>query len=279
VKGLLTKAAVTPGLLGPLLTIAIFAIQTSSQHSHGLSTVKAFTSIAIISLVTTPAQALLGALPTITAASGCFDRIQAFLQAPTWKDERLKPATLPINSEEEGSIELQRLQSRLSNSPAVVVHRACIKPANESPMALQDVSFQVANGSLTMIIGSVGSGKSTLLKGILGELKCDTGTIQVASEKMAYCRQTSWLPNKTLREIVCGDRNTAEIDHDFYDTVIQACALEEDILQLPASHDTLIGSRGVTLSGGQKQRLVRPGSFDRAFDYYQKYTYHLSGLG
>lgn len=42
----------------------------------------------------------------------------------------------------------------------------------------------------------------------------------------------------------------------WYTAVIRACALEQDILDFPKGHSTLVGNAGISLSGGQKQRLA-----------------------
>ena len=47
----------------------------------------------------------------------------------------------------------------------------------------------------------------------------------------------------------------SEWDEEWYWEVIQACALTEDLQQLPQGDATEIGERGITLSGGQKQRV------------------------
>lgn len=245
-----------PGLLGPLLAFAVFAIQSSAQHSDRLSTSKAFTSLAIISLVTTPAQALLSSLPAINAALSCFDRIQAFLLTESWKDKRLRPAySAASGSTDSKIIELQEITPKLPSTSAVIVEGLNVRPSKDSPLALKDMNFRIAKGSLTMVIGVIGAGKSTLLKAILGEIAPESGRIEVSSTRMAYCSQTSWIQNATIRQIVCGNAITG-VDHEFYQTVIHACVLDEDILQLPDGNDTVVGSRGVMLSGGQKQRLV-----------------------
>ena len=142
------------------------------------------------------------------------------------------------------------------SNQAVIVERANIKPSPNSELALRDISFNAAKGSLTMIIGVVGSGKSTLLKAILGELPCESGHVQVASKRMAYCSQSTWLQNASVQQIVCGDSEDVSFDREWYSTVMHACALDEDVLHMPDGDDTIIGSKGITLSGGQKQRLV-----------------------
>ena len=47
----------------------------------------------------------------------------------------------------------------------------------------------------------------------------------------------------------------AYYDEDWYNQVVYACALEDDLDILPAGDSTQIGERGINLSGGQKQRV------------------------
>ncbi|HSH19117.1 MAG TPA: ABC transporter ATP-binding protein [Draconibacterium sp.] len=56
---------------------------------------------------------------------------------------------------------------------------------------LKDVSFNMSPSSLYGIVGENGSGKSTLLKIIVGEWKCDSGSI-ATNGRLGYC------PQKTL---------------------------------------------------------------------------------
>lgn len=199
-------------------------------------------------------------LPLVGMSTGCLDRIQNFLLNEECEDRRTT-ATRRLDSTNnfrgfENDIELEGIDSTgVSRNIALSIQNATIRPALKAPPVIHDVSFSVVRGSLTMIIGVVGSGKSTLLKALVGELPCDAGFISAQSQDSAYCSQTPWLQNASVRSIICGPANT-EVDRNWYKTVIHACALDHDILELPGQDDTLIGSRGVTLSGGQKQRLV-----------------------
>ncbi|KAM0271868.1 hypothetical protein ACHAQH_008953 [Verticillium albo-atrum] len=78
-----------------------------------------------------------------------------------------------------------------------------------------------------------------------------TGSMKFTS-KIAYCPQSAWLQNATIREnIVFGQA----FDQSFYNRVVHACALEADFALLPQGDLTEIGEKGITLSGGQKQRV------------------------
>jgi ATP-binding cassette subfamily C (CFTR/MRP) protein 1 len=242
------------------MTFAIFAIYSTAKGSSQLSEGKIFSSLSIISLITSPASEFLASLPLVGMATSGLQRIQAFLHASPHDDQRKSDYTTSENSSSDGgtnsAVELQNLGSS-SVGNAMKVEGISVRPSPEAPVALHDISFRAPKGSLTMVIGVVGSGKSTLLKALGGELPIEGGSIEVASKYMAYCAQTPWLQNATVRQIICGPTEGANEDQGWYDTVTHACAFDEDILQLPNRDDTIIGSRGVTLSGGQKQRLVR----------------------
>jgi ATP-binding cassette subfamily C (CFTR/MRP) protein 1 len=232
----------------------IFAIKSSYEGSDPLTTAKTFSSLAIISLLTAPAFNFLLSLPMVGMSTGCLDRIQKFLLSESNGDSATVIGQQGIGD----PIKLRILQknSKESGGFAVVLNNAYIPPAPGSSPVLHHIDLQVEKETLTMIIGVVGAGKSTLLKAIIGELKCDQGTIHAESKYMAYCAQTAWLPNSTVRQIVCGYHDEQVEDEEWYQTVLHACAVDEDILLLPDRDDSVIGSRGVTLSGGQKQRLV-----------------------
>ena len=104
-----------------------------------------------------------------------------------------------------------------------------------------------------MIIGPVGCGKSTFLKHLLGESSFQSGTIAVRNPFVAYCSQTPWLQNLTIREVIIGPR---DYDKAWYQKIISICALEQDLAQMPSGDATAIGSKGLKISGGQKQRIV-----------------------
>lgn len=139
---------------------------------------------------------------------------------------------------------------------AVIFDQVSVRPSLKSSFALLNLSLNIDRSSLTVITGPVGCGKTTLLRAILGEIACEKGTVAVCTKNIAFCSQTPWLLNTTIREAVCGMPGGDLIDDAWFKSVIQACALDQDFKRWPDADMTVIGSKGVTLSGGQKQRLV-----------------------
>ncbi len=131
------------------------------------------------------------------------------------------------------------------------------------PKAAQPVidvaDWNIQQGGFTLVLGPVGCGKSALLKALLGELSPFNGEIQITYPVVAYCEQSPWLPNGTIREVISGH---SELDEAWYQSVLRACALDRDAESWPDCDETLVGNKGVSLSGGQKQRIVSLNTFN-----------------
>lgn len=126
--------------------------------------------------------------------------------------------------------------------------------ALDSPkVTLRGIDLEVAPGELVGIVGNVGSSKSSLLMALLKEMVPAGGEVSLGSAgTLAYASQEAWIMNATLRENILFGK---DMDTEWYDRVLDACALRFDLAQLPYSDLTLIGDRGVNLSGGQKARI------------------------
>ncbi|SCV73559.1 BQ2448_7485 [Microbotryum intermedium] len=117
---------------------------------------------------------------------------------------------------------------------------------------LSDINLSVKKGELLAVVGRVGSGKSSLLSAILGEMTKIDGSVTVRGT-VAYCAQQPWIMGGSVRSnIVFGHK----FDQEFYDVVIAACALKEDLAILPQGDETEVGEKGISLSGGQKARVA-----------------------
>ena len=130
---------------------------------------------------------------------------------------------------------------------------------------LDHVSFKVAPGSRTAIIGPTAAGKSQLLfvmTGLLaptsGETLYDGQPIKAYTQASLYSQigfvfQDSALFNLSLRENIAFN---ASVDDASLAKAIETAELAEFIAALPEGLDTVVSERGASLSGGQKQRVM-----------------------
>ncbi|RAL01356.1 putative multidrug resistance protein [Aspergillus ibericus CBS 121593] len=237
--------------LAPVLTLVIFAIQAKLRGQDGLDTNTAFTSIAIITYVTQPINTVLLQIPFLLSALTGFDRVQNYLLNPSHQDRRLLiEAQVPKS---DGDREESRVQNR---SLAIEIQEATIRPAPDAEPVLEGLNVSIHQGSLVFCAGAVGTGKTTLAKAILGEISPDRGTVSVSSASIGYCAQSAWLMNGTIQQLICGPPGSGDVDQQWYQRVVYACDLKNDIQRMPQGDQTVIGSGGIILSGGQRQRVA-----------------------
>ncbi|KAJ2666002.1 hypothetical protein IW148_001361 [Coemansia sp. RSA 1199] len=141
--------------------------------------------------------------------------------------------------------------STTTNDVLVSVENGTFKWLSADTPTLHGVSIQCKRDELVAVIGRVGAGKSSLVSAILGDMiKCN-GSVRIRGS-IAYVPQQAWILNATLRDnILFG----SQFDQEFYERVIDACALRPDLDMLPAGDMTEIGEKGINLSGGQKARV------------------------
>lgn len=116
---------------------------------------------------------------------------------------------------------------------------------------LKNINLKVKKGNLTAVVGSVGCGKTSLVCALLGEMEKLNGDVNVDG-RIAYVSQQAWIQNATLQDNITFGR---PFKKEFYNQVIDACALGADLAMLPGGDQTEIGEKGINLSGGQKQRV------------------------
>jgi ABC-type multidrug transport system fused ATPase/permease subunit len=196
-----------------------------------------------------PLRDLLGAVTASVSAFAAFGRIQDFLCLDERVDGRifLESSKRAVPGRVDGQL--------YDQYPSIQINNGCFSWGQGD--VLQDVNTTIGGsdqGSLTMVIGPVGSGKSNFLKSLLGEISCSKGCMNLTESNIAFCDQTPWLINATLRENVVAE--SGDFDEMWFDTVIGACDLITDFASFAKGADTIVGDNGVKLSGGQKQRVV-----------------------
>ncbi|PVH78403.1 putative ATP-binding cassette transporter [Cadophora sp. DSE1049] len=253
----------------PLATLTLFVILAKSTGEE-LTTAKAYTTLSLISLLTIPINTLLRTIPALNGALACFGRIQKFLESesqcvhvlplesgPTETKDKSRPFP---QIQESGDIELQelsttarRLAHKEANTPILTTHNASFAWSSTSPAIVNDITFTLHRHSSLFIIGPVGCGKSTLLKGLLSETPSLKGFVYSSVSDIAFMDQTPWIQNTSIKNNIIGQELYDDV---WFQEVMNACALDHDVGDLPRGVETLVGSRGISLSGGQKQRLA-----------------------
>ena len=269
--------AYTTPVIAPVLTFMVFSfIALRSNGNTTLDTSKVFTSLSLFALLADPLSSLIMAMSAFAGSLGCFDRIQVYLETPQHEDKRIKPFQYESDNGQNSQSDTSASDSlkwsekssqshitsakdkamisfTMSNADFLCVEDGSFGWETDKEALLSSIQMKIPQGKLTMIVGPVGCGKTTLLKALLGEVPALSGTIKLFAGDVSYCDQSPFHMNGTIRDSVTA---FSEYDERWYNTILEACALDEDLRQMPLADQTQIGSKGIALSGGQSQRLA-----------------------
>ncbi len=213
-------------------------------HAVSIATIVAFTTLQ--TRLFFPVGSLLGVGLDVQTSLALFDRIFEYLDQPVDIDE--KPDAIAVASA--GDVVYDEVWFRYGSDE----------------WTLKDVSFTVAAGTTTALVGETGSGKTTL--GYLAARLYDVGrgsvsidgvdvrdlTFEALSDLVGVVSQETYLFHASVRE------NLRFAKPDATDEEVEAAAeaarIHHVIAALPDGYDTVVGERGYRFSGGEKQRIA-----------------------
>ncbi len=217
-------------------------------YAHGSHAISVPTLVAFTTLQTRlffPVGSLLGVGLDVQTSLALFDRIFEYL------DQR---------------VEIEEKPDAVAIGPVgdVVFDDVSFRYADE--WTLQDVSFTVAVGTTTAIVGETGSGKTTL--GYLAARLYDVGrgsisiggvdvrnlSFSALSDLVGVVSQETYLFHASVREnlrFAKPDATDAEVE-----AAAEAARIHHVIAALSEGYDTIVGERGYRFSGGEKQRMA-----------------------
>ncbi|QFZ26635.1 putative ATP-dependent bile acid permease [Clavispora lusitaniae] len=234
-----------------LVTVISFYCYTVIQGNELTASI-AFTALSLFTLLRSPLDQLADMIAVVIQSKVSLDRVSDFLEeAETSKYDQL-------------------CVERSPSSPIVGFENASFSwnSSSDKDFKLKNLNIAFKPGKLNIVIGPTGSGKTSLLLALLGEMDLTSGKVFLPgiiprddlvvdprtglTESVAYCSQSAWLLNDTIRNNITF---ATPFNQDRYDKVVEACGLTRDLEILAAGDRTEIGEKGIALSGGQKQRV------------------------
>jgi ATP-binding cassette subfamily C (CFTR/MRP) protein 1 len=227
-----------------MLVVLAFALwgrnQPSETTDDALDIGIIFSTMAILTMITHPANMVMTIYPRVIAARANVKRVQNI--SPQYADS---------------------YGGNAHDEPSVLLENASFQADTLGPTILFCMNIHLRS-SLTICIGPIGSGKTNLVKAVLGELQLKHGNRTSTCRTVGLYEQQPWLPDVTLQRAIVG-LHDRPCERYWYEQVVRACCLEIDIQNSPYGHQTKIGHRGNKLSGGQRQRVVSHGKYPMLF--------------
>ncbi|MGW2517029.1 NHLP bacteriocin export ABC transporter permease/ATPase subunit [Streptomyces sp. NPDC001617] len=227
----------------PVCTLLMFMLLAGP--ARGVMSAAAFLTFnTSVTMLLTSVTQLTGAFVSAVAALPLFEEIRPVLEAtPEVRTASTRPGPLT------GAIEARRLSFRY---------------ADDGPLVLDDVSFDVRPGEFVAIVGPSGCGKSTLLRLLIGFDKPVSGSVLYdgqdlgALDQSAVRRQCGVVLQHaqpftgSILDVICG---TEPYTPEEAMAAAEMAGLAEDIRRMPMGLHTIVSGSG-QVSGGQRQRLM-----------------------
>ncbi|KAF8509514.1 ABC protein [Hysterangium stoloniferum] len=238
---------------------AILAFVAYSLSGHSFDPAIIFTSLSLFQLLAQPLMFLPRALSSIADAQNAIKRLNGIFHA-----ELIHQTAFEVDPDLDVAVRVDKASFEWDhrNQPDEIKvkntkrHKHRLeKDENRSipreRFAITNLDMEIPRGQLCAIVGPVGSGKSSILLGLIGEMRRTGGSCTFGGS-VAYCAQSAWIRNGTLRDNILFGR---AFHKQRYWNVLKDSCLLPDLDVLPDGDMSEIGEKGINLSGGQKQRV------------------------
>lgn len=208
-----------------------------------------FSSLVLVTLISSPLIRLLQIIPSFGSASGCATRLVTFLGKGERHEQPRSSSSIAPTDDKLASPD----REQVDGDTAIYIVDGSFGWERDASPILNGVSLRVDRGQHIAIKGAVGSGKSLLLHALLGECPRSGGKLTLQGT-VGYCSQNPWLENLGAGDVIFQRAAGVAEDIQWQRAIIDACALESFLdTQNPGS---AVGSAGAKLSGGERQRLA-----------------------
>ncbi|THY04281.1 hypothetical protein D6D03_03793 [Aureobasidium pullulans] len=184
----LTGTANALGLFTPPITVILFAAFGKSK----LDAETAYTTLAILVMVTHPANMVMTIVPRVIASLASFQRIQDFISKPHYQDLRLR-----LRQGEGATLD----DCSRASQPAIELKNVDFRLADATNAVLENISLRIDQGSIVICTGPTGVGKSVLALAVAGEVTPSKGSVSVISKSTALCVQSAWLSGQSVSDM------------------------------------------------------------------------------
>jgi ABC-type bacteriocin/lantibiotic exporter with double-glycine peptidase domain len=243
-------SAIFQSVLTAFSTTSSFAILVVGAHQVLQDKMSLGTMLALSALAAGflgPLSALVSTALQLQLLGSYLDRINDVLDtAPEQDAKAVHPAPRL-----RGEIELDGVSFRYSDG---------------GPRVIDDVSIRIEAGRFVALVGPSGAGKTTLAQLLIGLYRPSAGRILYDGEdlqmlelrslrsQLGVVTQHPYLLGASIRaNIALADPNAP------LERIVRAAKLariHDEIMAMPMSYETVIGSDGTSLSGGQRQRVA-----------------------
>lgn len=214
-----------------------------------------------------PLTALSNVRVDVMTALVSFDRVFEVLDLPPLVQESKSPRPIPAGpvTVHFDSVDFTYpIASQVSLASLESIART--EGSDQEDPVLHDISFEMAPGTLTALVGPSGAGKTTITALLARLYDPTSGTIRINGtdlrsasfadirDSMGVVTQDSHLFHDTLGanlRYAKPDATQAQIE-----TACRDAQIWTMISSLPQGLDTVVGDRGHRLSGGEKQRIA-----------------------